>query len=356
MAITASITTTMQSTQSFSSYPLVLVVAILLVPVILVGCNRSGAADLADGIPARITLDYAYYSPISLVLKHFAWLEEEFAEDGTQIRWVHSLGSNRANEYSQSGTAQFASTAGVAALLARANGVPIRSIYVYSKPEWTALVTRDGSGIDEIADLRGKRVAATRGTDPFFFLLQALDQAGLSERDVEIVHLQHGDGKAALDRGDVDAWAGLDPYMAQGEVDGSSRLFFREPDFNTYGFLNALESFVDRYPDVTRRVVATYERGRKWIIENPEEAAAILAEAARLPLPVAEKVLIERNDFSQPVPAAEHRALLEALAPILHRQGIVSERVDLGAVIDGLLDASFTEPVLAVSVTEGTDE
>jgi sulfonate transport system substrate-binding protein len=322
---------------------------LIIAAIALSGCLQSDATDLADGAPARITLDYAYYSPISLVLKHFEWLEEEFADDGTQIRWVHSLGSNRANEYSQSGTAHFASTAGVAALLARANGVPIRSVYIYSKPEWTALVTAADSEISTVSDLAGKRVAATRGTDPYFFLLQAIEQEGLSENDLEIVHLQHGDGKAALDRGDVDAWAGLDPYMAQGEVDGSSRLFFREPDFNTYGFLNALESFVERYPEATRRVVATYERGRQWIIDNPEEAAQILAEAARLDVAVARKVLIERNDFSGPIPGPEHRQLLEALAPILHRQGIVSERVDLQGAIDALLDPSYAEPVLATA-------
>lgn len=319
---------------------------------LLAGCGRSEATDLADGVPSRITLDYAYYSPISLVVKHFEWLEEEFSEDGTRIRWVHSLGSNRANEYSQSGTAHFASTAGVAALLARANGVPIQSVYVYSKPEWTALVTSTDSDIQTVADLAGRRVAATRGTDPYFFLLLSLEQAGLAESDVEIVHLQHGEGKAALDRGDVDAWAGLDPYMAQGEVEGSSRLFFRQPDFNTYGLLNALSAFVDRYPEATRRVVATYERGRQWIVDNPEEAARILADAARLDIAVARKVLIERNDFSGPVPGIEHSALLETIAPILHRQGIVSERVNLQEAIDALIEPRFAEHLIATETPE----
>jgi hypothetical protein len=149
----------MRSTSLLSAAASILVVSSL----ILTGCGRSGATDLADGVPSQITLDYAYYSPISLVVKHFEWLEEEFGEDGTRIRWVHSLGSNRANEYSQSGTAQFASTAGVAALLARANGVPIQSVYVYSKPEWAALVTATDSEIQSVSDLAGKRVAATRG-------------------------------------------------------------------------------------------------------------------------------------------------------------------------------------------------
>jgi len=39
-----------------------------------------------------------------------------------------------------------------AALVARINGNPIRSIYVYSRPEWTALVTRKDTGISKVAD------------------------------------------------------------------------------------------------------------------------------------------------------------------------------------------------------------
>ena len=88
------------------------------------------------------------------------------------------------------------------------------------------MTTKD-SPIQKVADLKGKRVAVTRGTDPHIFLLRALDRFGMSERDINMVLLQHPDGKTALMRGDVDAWAGLDPYMAQTELEDGSRLFFR---------------------------------------------------------------------------------------------------------------------------------
>ena len=64
-----------------------------------------------------------------------------------------------------------------AALVAKINGNPIKSIYVYSRPEWTALVTRKDTGIAKVADLKGKRVAVTRGTDPHIFLVRALAEA-----------------------------------------------------------------------------------------------------------------------------------------------------------------------------------
>ncbi len=150
----------------------------------------SALTNLAPGVaqaaaPAELKLDYAYYSPESLVIKRNGWLEQELAPDHTQVKWVLSLGSNRALEYLNSGAIDIGSTAGLAAVLGKANGNPIRAIYVFSRPEWTALVVRKDSPIRTLADLKGKKIAATKGTDPFLFTLRALHSAGLSRDDVE---------------------------------------------------------------------------------------------------------------------------------------------------------------------------
>ncbi|WP_128906168.1 aliphatic sulfonate ABC transporter substrate-binding protein [Halorubrum amylolyticum] len=289
-----------------------------------------------------VTVDYAYYNPVSLVLREKGWMGEAFDDTDVEIEWVLSLGSNQANEYSQGGEAEVASTAGIAALMARSNGVPITTPYIYSEPEWTALVTFEESGIETVADLEGKRVAATRGTDPYFFLLQALDDAGLSEDDVEVVHLQHPEGQSSLVQGDVDAWAGLDPHMAELELEhDGAELFFREPAYNTYGFLNFLDGFLADHPEDARRVIDAYERGREWAIANPEETASILASESDMSQPVAERVFTQRNDLSEPIPGDAHRDLLSNLAPILEEEGLVNDDADPARSIGDLLDSEF---------------
>src|SRR6516162_1917931 len=140
-----------------------------------------GAAIAAEALK-EIHIDWATYNPVSMVLKQNGLLEKEFAKDGIGIVWVQSAGSNKALEFLNAGSIDFGSTAGSAALVARINGNPIKSIYVYSRPEWTALVTTRDSSIKTVADLKGKRVAVTRGTDPHIFLVRALLGAGLSEK------------------------------------------------------------------------------------------------------------------------------------------------------------------------------
>lgn len=305
----------------------------------------SGAALAA--LPARaaplseLRLDYAHYSPTSLVLRHFGWLEEEFKADGTRIKWVFSAGSNRALEYLNANSIDIGSSAGLAALLARANGNPIRTPYLFSRPEWTALVVPKNSPIRSLADLKGKKVAATKGTDPYLFLLRSLQTVGLKRSDIEHVSLQHADGRAALEQGRVDAWAGLDPHMAAAELEGGARLLYRNVGFNTYGFLNVREDFLATRANETARVIRAYERARAWTRANPSEAAKILSTEAKVPLPVALLQVKLRSDFSNAQPTAEHLRALQLAAPILRDEALVRPGTDLDKAIAGLVDTGF---------------
>jgi sulfonate transport system substrate-binding protein len=300
----------------------------------------------AAAAPAELKLDYAYYSPESLVIKRKGWLEQEFAPDHTQVRWVLSLGSNRALEYLNSGAIDIGSTAGLAAVLGKANGNPIKTVYLFSRPEWTALVVRKDSPIKTLADLKGKKIAATKGTDPYLFTLRALHTVGLTRDDVEIVNLQHPDGRTALINGQVDAWAGLDPHMAAAQVDNGARLLYRNVDFNTWGFLNVREAFQKQYPDTVTRVLKVYERAREWIGAHPDEAAQIVSDDSKVSLAVA-KLQLSRNDFSHPQPGAAQIKALEAAAPVLTQEQLVKPGTDLNQVIESLIDVQASQPALA---------
>src|SRR5262249_44747616 len=171
--------------------------------------TAAPASAVAETPPAELRIDYATYSPPSLVLKKQGWVEEAFP--GVTVKWVYSAGSSNALNFLQGNAVDFGSTAGSAALLSRANGNPIKAVYIYEQPEWTALVVAKDSTAKDIKDLKGKKIAAQKGTDPYFFLLRTLNGAGLSQADIQYVNLPHADGRTAVERGQVDAWAGLDP-------------------------------------------------------------------------------------------------------------------------------------------------
>ena len=312
----------------------------LFASALMVGLVPTGALFAADK-PSTINIDWATYNPVSMILKDKGWLEKEFEKDGIKVRWVQTLGSNKALEFLNAGSIDFGSTAGSAALVSKINGNPIKAIYVYSRPEWTALVTRKDSAISKIADLKGKRVAVTRGTDPHIFLVRALLSAGLSEKDIQPVLLQHPDGKTALIRGDVDAWAGLDPMMAQAEIEDGAKLFYRNAAANTWGILNVREQFAKDHPDLVKRVLAVYEQARKYSLAHYDELKAAFIAVTKLSDTVVDKQLKERTGLTYNKIGAQQRDSILAAGIALQQAGVIPANVDVKKVLDDLVDDQY---------------
>lgn len=319
-----------------------LTITIIILGIIAAGCSSD--ADSASGTPEKITLDYAYYSPTSLVLKEKGFLEEVVGED-VEVEYVLSQGSNKALEFLNSSSVDFSSSAGAAALMSKANGAPVETVYLYSKPEWTALVSGEDSGIESVEDLKGKKVAATLGTDPYIFLERALKEHDMSTDDIELVNLQHPDGASSLNNGNVDAWAGLDPHMAREELESGANLFYRDADLNTYGTLNTRTEFAENNPEVVKKVIEAYEKARQFAIDNPEETAEILAEEAELDLEVAKQSL-ERNDFSNAIPNQDVIDTITAAGDVLQDVEVIDEEADIDALTEEMINPSFAEEVI----------
>ncbi len=304
----------------------------------------AGVAAVATAAQAQVKelrIDYATYNPVSLVLKDQGILERELAKDGITVRWVQSLGSNKALEFLNAGSLDFGSTAGAAALVAKINGNPIKSVYVYSRPEWTALVTRKETGIAKVEDLKGKRVAVTRGTDPHIFLVRALADAKLTEKDVKLVLLQHPDGRTALERGDVDAWAGLDPLMAAAEIEGGATLFHRNAAANTWGILNVREAFAKENPALVTRVLKAYEEARLFALANPAELTKSLIAYTKLPEPVIKRQL-ERTEITHSTIGQAQVDTILAAGLALQEAGVLPAATDVRGAVDALVDRRFT--------------
>ena len=308
----------------------------------------SSTAAAVIGTDAGLTelrIDYATYSPPSLVLKQQGWVEQAFP--GVSIKWVYSAGSSNALNFLQGNSVDFGSTAGSAALLSRANGNPIKAVYIYEQPEWTALVVAKDSAAKSIADLKGKKIAAQKGTDPYFFLLRTLAGAGLTQADIQYVNLPHADGRTALERGQVDAWSGLDPHMAASELQAGSKLIYRNKDFNTYGFLNGREDFVRKYPETTKTLIRLYEQAKQWIVDHPDDAAKILADEAQLDVAVAKRELNERMNFKvSGVPDDTVVAVLKAVVPIIKAEQLANAGANLDQAVTDLVDGSYARSVI----------
>ncbi|MFV3386204.1 aliphatic sulfonate ABC transporter substrate-binding protein [Pseudomonas sp. NY15364] len=295
----------------------------------------------------EVRLDYAFYSPESLVIKHNGWLEKDFAATGTEVRWVLSRGSNNSLEFLNSGASNFALTSSISAFVSRTNGQPVKAIYNYLWSVPSAILVQADSPYQTLHDLRGKQIAATKGTDPYFFLLRALAAENLKPADVKIVHLQHPEGRTALEQGRVDGWAGLDPHMAGAQLAGT-RFIYQNAEFGLGAFLNTQERFLGEQPEAVATVVKAYERARRWIIANPEEAAQLVSGETQLPVEVI-RLQLSRYDFSKPLPGQVHMDAIKPVIPLLVADGVLRRNADTEAALASLIDARIAKDVIEAS-------
>ena len=309
--------------------------AALLAAGLAPGTNAASAESIGS-----LGISYAYYDPLSLVLKDRGFLQDTLGA-GVKIDWVLSQGSNKALEFLRGNSIQFGQTAGSAALLGRANFTPVQVIGTTATSEWTAIVVRPGSAVTSLASLKGKRVAATPGTDPNIFLMRALATVGLGASDITLVPLQHPLGRQALNAGQVDAWAGLDPFMAEAQLQDHDVLLYRNKALISPGTLLVREDFEGAHPEVVKQVLAAYAKARAWALANPDGLAQILAKASGLSIDVA-KLQLSRVDLRGGGVGPAERASILASAPILKASGKLTAGADLDHAAETLVNSSFS--------------
>src|SRR5262249_49530807 len=132
--------------------------------------------------------------------------------------------------------------------------------------------------------------------------------------------------------------AGLDPMMAQAEIEDGARLFYRKPEANTWGILNVREEFLRDHPDLVRRVLATYEEARRFSLTHYDEVKRVFIAATKLPDAVVDKQLKERTELTHSRIGAPQRESIVAAGLALQQAGVIPASVDVKATTDLLID------------------
>ena len=172
------------------------------------------AAELTE-----VRVGYTSIVPETLVAKEKGWIEEALKPRGVSVKWVESLGSNKTIEFLRGKSLDIGPSSTASALLARANGTPIKYVY------WTArnstgspiLVLKD-SPYKTVADLKGKTIAITTGTTNQQVVRKYSADQGL---DIQIDSAKdHADAFLMVETGRADAFA-MDDVLLFGLIANS---------------------------------------------------------------------------------------------------------------------------------------
>lgn len=140
---------------------------------------------------------------------------------------------------------------------------------------------RADSDIQSVADLKGKNIAINLVKSSFHYTwLMALEQAGLSEEDVNFVTLSFAEQQEALENGTVDAIGLMQPYSGKARVDEDCRQLYTGLDvFGEKQFCEILlnKIWAEEHPEVAQAFVKSLAEASAWVAENQDEAKEIVA-------------------------------------------------------------------------------
>jgi sulfonate transport system substrate-binding protein len=227
-------------------------------------------------------------------------------------------------------------------IFSAAAGSSIRVVGGYRTPQVNqGYLVHGDSGISTVADLKGKRIAVTKGSSANWVLLAGLNKAGLTLDDVDVSYLQPADGKAAFDGNSVDAWVVWDPY-ATAAVKAGAKLIASGDSLGIAGYVFTVTSAkVLEDPALTAAVGDLLKRldvARAWQRDHQDEWAKKYAELTKLDLSVAETVIKSAQPETitiTPKVIADEQAEADAFA----EAGVIDKTVKLDEYFDDRFNA-----------------
>ncbi|MBT2792299.1 ABC transporter substrate-binding protein [Paraburkholderia strydomiana] len=209
-----------------------------------------------------------------------------------KIEWFNFPAAQPLGEALNAGAVDVGGLGDAPLVFALAAGARVRAVAATrSNPLDLAIVVGPQSPLTEVANLKGKRLATTRGSIGHYLALAALKKANLSSSDVTFVFLAPADAKAALASGSVDAWSVWDPYTALGESRDHDRIIANGVGLSEgLSYQVATETAIAakraQLADFLRRVAT----GQRWALTHPDEVAAMQSRVTGLPTDVLKTV------------------------------------------------------------------
>ena len=209
-----------------------------------------------------------------------------FEKYGLDVTITVAATGSESNELLASGRAD-GGTLGLGTLvIAWANGQKLVPLAKYRDGATVySIIARKGSGITKIEDLKGKKVAVTKGTDPETGFILALKAHGVSYSDVSVINAKWADMAALLDRGEVDAANANEPFgtkMLKTMSDKVEMIERLTPYYGDGGVIALSAASMKKYPKAAEAMALAYWEGHKIVRDHPELAVATLEKWLKL--------------------------------------------------------------------------
>jgi sulfonate transport system substrate-binding protein len=301
---------------------------------LLSGLGFAAPARAADEVRLA-TQPIPHYAPI-FVAKQKHWIDEELAKvkPGIEVKWASFAAGPPINESFAAGQQDFGFLGDTPALIGKSVGIDTRVVGLSSSgPKSLAVVVGAGSPIASAKDLKGKKVAVTKGSFAQHLLALVLESGGLTFADIELINLPNGEIAPAIISGTIDAGAVWEPVITRFESQKAIRVLADGTGLKK-GILViiAASDFLKAKRDQAEAVLRAYARGAAYIKSNPKEAAALISTDTNLPPDLLVQVF-DKLDYTPAFSDDDIRELKKSEA-YSRSIGLIKAPVDIDSWVD----------------------
>lgn len=318
------------------------------------GCGSSNSTSLTAATPSSPSVIAASSSPSSAqtkesqvirigyqkygtlnILKAKGFLEDQLKPQGVTVQWIQFPGGPQLLEALNAGSIDYGHTGEAPPIFAQAAGAPFVYVgYEPSNPKGEAILVPQGSSIQSVAELKGKKVALNKGSNVHYLLVKSLEAAGVKYSDIKPVFLKPAEGRAAFENGSVDAWVIWDPFFtAAKRATGARVLKDGEGLVANREFYLAAKSFAQQYPERVKTILAETQKIDDWAVANPTEVAKLLSPQLGIDVPSLEEVSKRRPYGVKPIDA-EVVAYQQDVADTFHELKLLPQPVSVKEVAE----------------------
>ncbi|MDQ7979678.1 sulfonate ABC transporter substrate-binding protein [Paraburkholderia sp. SARCC-3016] len=288
----------------------------------------TGAVMAAAALPSiaatratSVRIGYQKAASTLVLLKAHGTLEKRFAPLGISVKWTEFPAGPQLLEGLNVGSIDFGYVGEAPPVIAQAAGANfVYTAYEMPTPHAEGILVHRDAPIKSVADLKGKKVAFNKGSDVHWFLVAALQKAGVQYADIQPAFLPPADARAAFERGAVDAWAIWDPFLEAAKRQTNARLLTDgEGIVSHHQFFLSARPFAQEHADVIAAVVDEAGKEGEWVRGHIAEAAAQLAPIQGLDASVIESGLRHYAHVYRPIDAsvlAEQQRIADAFAQL----------------------------------------
>ena len=283
---------------------------------------------------SSVRIGFQKSSTLITILKTRGTLEQRLAPLGVKLSWHEfSSGLPLLEALNIGGVDVSADVADTVPVFAQAAGAQLTYFAQEApSPAAQAIVVRADSAIRSVADLKGKKIAVTKAAGSHYLLIASLARAGLKFKEVQPAYLTPADGRAAFERGSVDAWVVWDPFLAALQRQSAVRILADGSNVADYQrYYLAASAYAKARPDVLAVLFDELRQAGLWVKQEPKQAAALLAPVWGLD---AATIELANSRRSYQVRAVQAGALAEQqrIADAFFGEGLLPKKINATAV------------------------